>query len=141
MFIPYLFSFVVCIFLTIGSYTSRYSRVAGYPPIQFCVDFSCFSGIFYLFGFVYECLYGEGYPIGCILSMIVAGICIVVAFILLNAAVLTGKGALAMAVSQTQSFFWLLLEMVFSLRLPFFYEAVAMGFGIAGAMVISFAKN
>lgn len=73
--------------------------------------------------------------------MTAAGSSLVYAFILLNAAILSGKGALAIALSQTQSFFWLLLEMVFSLRLPFFYEAVAMGFGIAGAIVITFAKK
>ena len=70
-----------------------------------------------------------------------AGASLVVAFMLLNAAILSGKGALAIAVSQTQSFFWLILEMIFSLRLPYMYEAIAMCFGIAGACVITFAKK
>ena len=63
------------------------------------------------------------------------------AFIFLNAAILSGKGALAMAITQTQSFFWLLLEIIISQRIPFSYEAVAMTFGIAGACIIALAKK
>lgn len=139
--IPYFFAFTICVFLTIGSYTTRYSRVAGYPSIQFSLDFSCLAGFFYLIGFIYECIFGPPYQIECIITMTAAGLSIVLAFICLNAALLSGKGALAMAISQTQSFFWLLLEMTFSFRLPYFYEAMAMTLGIAGAVVITVAKK
>jgi len=99
MLIPYLFAFCTCVLLTVSSYASRYTRAAGYPPTQFCVDFSCLAGSIYFVGFIYECLYGQGYPIGCVLAMSLAGSSLVVAFILLNAAILSGKGALAIALS------------------------------------------
>lgn len=99
MLIPYLFAFCTCVFLTVSSYSSRYARAAGYPPTQFCLDFSCLMGSTYFVGFIYECIYGEGYPIACVLAMSVAGSSLLVAFILLNAAILSGKGALAIALS------------------------------------------
>ncbi len=63
------------------------------------------------------------------------------AFFFLNLAVLSGKGALAMAITQTQAFFWLLLEILISLRVPYLYEAVAMAVGISGATAIALAKK
>ena len=69
--------------------------------------------------------------------MMVAGFFLIMAFVFLNAAILHGKGALAMSITQTQSFFWLLLEIVISLRVPHVYEIVAMGFGIVGACIIA----
>jgi len=73
--------------------------------------------------------------------MATAGFIIEAAFMCLNAAMLSGKGALAMAISQTQSFFWLFLEMVISFRVPYLYECVAMGVGLSGATVIALAKK
>lgn len=73
--------------------------------------------------------------------MCIAGFFAIFAFLCLNAAMLSGKGALAMAITQTQGFFWLLLEMLISFRVPFAYEVVAMFFGIAGAAVIALAKK
>ena len=73
--------------------------------------------------------------------MILAGFSAILAFICLNKATLTGKGALAMAITQTQGFFWLLLEMVISMRVPYLYELCAMCFGIGGAIVIALAKK
>ena len=73
--------------------------------------------------------------------MSLAGLSCIIAFILMNAAVLSGKGALAMSISQTQSFFWLLLDMILSLRFPHLYEVFAMSLGIAGAIVITCAKK
>lgn len=73
--------------------------------------------------------------------MSLAGFVMVAALYLLNAALISGKGALAMAISQTQSFFWLLFEIVISLRIPYAYEAIAMCFGICGAIVITVARK
>ncbi len=73
--------------------------------------------------------------------MTLAGLFAFFAFIFLNAAMLSGKGALAMAITQTQGFFWLLLEIIISFRVPFAYEVVAMFFGIGGAAVIALAKK
>jgi chloramphenicol 3-O-phosphotransferase len=73
--------------------------------------------------------------------MATAGFIIEAAFMCLNAAMLSGKGALAMAISQTQSFFWLFLEMVISFRVPYLYECAAMGVGLSGATVNALAKK
>ena len=91
--------------------------------------------------FIYQHILVEPYPIECILVMGLAGLSIVGAFILFNLALISGKGALAMAISQTQSFFWLIFDMVFNQRMPHGYEAIAMAIGVAGASVIIFAKK
>lgn len=141
MLTPYFFSFVTCCFLTLGSYLSRFSKVAGYPPIQYSLDFSIVAGFWYLLGFIYQHFFVQPYPMNCILTMILAGYSILGAFLFLIAAVLQGKGGLAIALTQTQSFFWLLLEMVFSFRIPSIYEGVSIAFGITGAAIITFAKK
>jgi drug/metabolite transporter (DMT)-like permease len=73
--------------------------------------------------------------------MMVAGLFLILAFVFLNAAILSGKGALAMSITQTQSFFWLILEIIISMRVPKGYELVAMGVGVAGAVIIAQAKK
>ncbi len=73
--------------------------------------------------------------------MTFAGLLINLGFMFLNAAVVSGKGALAMAIIQTQSFFWLLLEIIINLRIPKSYEALGMSIGICGAVVIALAKK
>ena len=128
--------------LTIGSYTARAARAAKYPPTQFVVDFLFISGLIYMMGFLYVQLFTDD-PMGwdMIFFVIVAGFFAACAFLCLNAAMLSGKGALAMAITQTQGFFWLLLEMAISLRVPFAYEVFALFFGIGGAAVIALAKK
>ena len=128
--------------LTVGSYTARAARAAKYPPTQFVVDFLFTSGVIYMLGFLYVQLF-SGYPMGWDLIgfVTIAGLFAACAFLCLNAAMLSGKGALAMAITQTQGFFWLLLEMVISLRVPYLYEVTAMFFGIGGAAVIALAKK
>lgn len=140
--VPYLIAFILCFFLTFSSYLSRLSKVAWYPPIQFCLDFSFASGVLFLVSFIYCHFIGpDPYPVACIIVVALAGITCLLGFIFSNLAVLSGKGALAMAVSQTQCFFWLLLDMVIHLRFPHLYEVFAMALGIAGAAVITFAKK
>ena len=73
--------------------------------------------------------------------MALAGIFCILGFIFLNLAVISGKGALAVAISQTQSFIWLILDMIFHLRFPHLYEVFSMALGIGGAAVITFAKK
>ncbi|TNV78049.1 hypothetical protein FGO68_gene6526 [Halteria grandinella] len=139
--IPFMVVFTTCLLLTKGAYLSRAARSVQYPPIQFVTDFSIGSGLIYLAAFLYQHFYVEPYPLACILFMATAGIAICCAFQLLNLSVLSGKGALSMAISQTQNFFWLFFDMVLSLRFPFVYEAVAMGVGICGACIITLAKK
>ena len=95
-----------------------------------------------MLGFLYVQLF-SGDPMGWDLIgfMTITGLFAACAFLCLNAAMLSGKGALAMAITQTQGFFWLLLEMVISLRVPHLYEVTAMFFGIGGAAVIALAKK
>jgi hypothetical protein len=71
------------------------------------------AGLFYAFFFW---MATEAYPASLILFMMCAGILINLAFMFLNAAVVSGKGALAMAITQTQSIFWLSLEIGISTR-------------------------
>lgn len=85
--------------------------------------------------------YTDPYPTACIIVMTIAGFFCLLGFVLLNLAILSGKGALAVAVCQTQSFFWLLLDMVLLLRYPHFYEVLAIALGVAGAAIITFAKK
>ena len=106
--------------------------------MQFVADFSLVAGLFYILGFI---LTSESYPLSLTLFMMCAGLLINLAFMFLNAAVVSGKGALAMAITQTQSFFWLLLEMTISLRMPRVYEVLGMAIGIAGASIIALAKK
>ena len=142
MMVPYLIAFIACFFLTFSSYLARLSKAASYPSIQFCMDFSFATGILYLFSFIYSHFIGpDPYPTACIIVMCLAGFTCLLGFIFLNLAVISGKGALAVAVSQTQSFFWLLLDMVIHLRFPHLYELFAMALGIVGAAVITFAKK
>lgn len=100
-------------------------------------DFSLVAGLIYLSGFLYQQFYSQPFSITLILYMMIAGFFLTIAFVLLNAAILSGKGALAISITQTQSFFWLLLEILISLRVPHAYEIVAMAFGITGACVIA----
>ncbi len=128
--------------LTLASYTARASKAIGYRPLQFVADFSFIAGLFYFIGFIYNQFFTSSpYPITSIIFMTLAGFVINLAFLFLNAAVLSGKGALAMAITQTQSFFWLILEILISLRVPYVYETIAMGFGIMGASIIAVAKK
>lgn len=83
----------------------------------------------------------EPYSLTEFVYMAFVGFVAVSAFFCLNLAVLSGKGALAMAITQTQAFFWLILEIIISLRIPYGYEAIAMAVGITGATVIAFAKK
>jgi hypothetical protein len=99
------------------------------------------AGFFYSIGFLLTHFFSTPYSLSEILFMSLAGFVIESAFFCLNAAMLSGKGALAMAISQTQSFFWLLLEFIISFRIPFFYECCAMAVGLAGATVIALAKK
>ena len=128
--------------LTLGSWTSRAARSDKYAPNQFVADFCMIAAIFYFFGFLYVHFFsGTPYTLVEFVLMVLAGFIIEAAFLCLNAAVISGKGALAMAISQTQSFFWLFLEFVISFRVPYLYELVAMGVGLSGATVIALAKK
>jgi drug/metabolite transporter (DMT)-like permease len=100
-------------------------------------DFSLIAGVIYLCGFFYQQFYSQPFTISLTLYMMIAGLFLTIAFVFLNAAILSGKGALAISITQTQSFFWLLLEILISLRVPHAYEIVAMGFGITGACIIA----
>lgn len=100
MMVPILIAFTTCVFLTAGSYLSRAAKAVHYPPMQYSLDFCNMAGLFYLIGFIIVETTGQyNYPFDLILWMSGAGLSIVAAFILLNAAVLSGKGALAMAIS------------------------------------------
>ena len=128
--------------LTLGSWTSRAARSVKYAPNQFVADFCLTAAFFYLLGFLYVHFFsGTPYTLEEFVLMVLAGFIIEAAFLCLNAAMLSGKGALAMAISQTQSFFWLFLELVISFRVPYLYELVAMGVGLSGATVIALAKK
>lgn len=96
--IPYGIAFINCGFLTFGSYLSRQAHKIKYPPFQYCIDFTCMAGWFYFVAFLYV-EWTDPYPWQCIVYMSIAGQIIIAAFLLLNAAVLSGKGALAMAIS------------------------------------------
>jgi drug/metabolite transporter (DMT)-like permease len=96
------------------------------------------AGLFYAFFFW---MATEAYPASLILFMMCAGILINLAFMFLNAAVVSGKGALAMAITQTQSIFWLSLEIGISMRMPRGYEVAGMLVGVAGAAIIALAKK
>ena len=136
--IPIGIVFLNCILLTFSSYTARSSKSCGYQPMHFVADFSFVAGALYICGFL---LSTEPYPAGLLAFMMVAGLLINLAFMFLNAAVVSGKGALAMAITQTQSFFWLVLEITISLRMPLGYEVVGMACGIGGAAIIALAKK
>ena len=139
--IPMCIAFSTALFLTFASFLARTGKSAGYPTLQFCVDFLCVAGFFYMLAFLYNHLLVAAYPWECIAFMSIAGFVMIGALVFLNLAIITGKGALAMAISQTQCFFWLLLEVTVSLRVPHFFEVFAMAIGISGACIITFAKK
>ena len=86
--------------LTLGSWTSRAARSVKYAPSQFVADFCMTAAIFYFFGFLYVHFFsGTPYTLLEFVLMVLAGFIIEAAFLCLNAAMLTGKGALAMAIS------------------------------------------
>ena len=62
MMIPYFIAFIACFFLTGSSYLARMSKAAGYPSIQFCLDFSFASGILYIICFFYTHFGADPYP-------------------------------------------------------------------------------
>ena len=130
--------FLNCLLLTYSSQAARSSRSCGFVPMQFVADFSLVAGLIYAFLFW---MATESYPAPLILFMMCAGILINLAFMFLNAAVLSGKGALAMAITQTQSIFWLSLEIGISMRMPRGYEIAGMLVGVAGAAIIALAKK
>ena len=88
--------------LTVGSYTARAARAAKYPPNQFVVDFLFTCGVIYMLGFLYVQLFTDD-PMSwdLIFFMMIVGLFAACAFLCLNAAMLSGKGALAMAITQT----------------------------------------
>jgi drug/metabolite transporter (DMT)-like permease len=130
--------FLNCLLLTFSSQAARSSRSCGFVPMQFVADFSLVAGLVYVFFFW---MAAEAYPPSLILFMMCAGILINLAFMFLNAAVVSGKGALAMAITQTQSIFWLSLEIGISMRMPRGYEVAGMLVGVAGAAIIALAKK
>ena len=135
--LPIAIVFINCILLTLASYIARESKKIGYSALQFVADFSLIAGVIYLCGFFYQQFYSQPFTISLTLYMMIAGLFLTLAFVFLNAAILSGKGALAISITQTQSFFWLLLEILISLRVPHAYEIVAMGVGITGACIIA----
>lgn len=137
---PYFVAFIACFFLASNSYLARLSMAANYPSVQFCFDFSMAAGLAYFFSFLVSNHF-DPYPWECIVAMAIAGAFCLTGFIFLNLAVITGKGALAIAVSQMQSFFWLLLDIMLDFRIPHFYEIVSMALEVAGAAAITFAKK
>ena len=139
--VPYLIALISCFFLSASSLLARYSQTAGYPSIQFSVDFSFVAGFMYLIAFVYEHWGPDPYQWECVAVTILAGFFCIPGFLCLNLAVLSGKGALAGALSQTQSFFWLMLDIIFQMRFPQLYEVFSMALGIAGAAVITLSKK
>jgi drug/metabolite transporter (DMT)-like permease len=130
--------FLNCLLLTFSSQAARSSRSCGYLPMHFVADFSLVAGVVYV---AFLWMAAEAYPASLILFMMGAGIMINLAFMFLNAAVVSGKGALAMAITQTQSIFWLSLEIGISMRMPRGYEVAGMLVGVAGAAIIALAKK
>ena len=66
-----------------------------------------------MLGFAYvQLLTEKAYMLIEICVMSLAGFILLMAFMCLNAALLSGKGALAISITQTQSFFWLILEII-----------------------------
>lgn len=98
---PFFLVFTTCLLLTYGTFLSRACRELAYPSKQFCVDFCCASGLFYLAGFIYVELFVQPFEWELCLFMTGAGVAIVEAFLLLNAGILSGKGALVITISQT----------------------------------------
>ena len=142
IFVPISFVMFSIFLLTLGSWTSITARSVKYAPNQFVADFCMIGAIFYFLGFLYVHFFSDKpYTLIEFVFMVFAGFIIEAAFLCLNAALLSGKGGLAMAISQTQSFFWLFLEFVISFRVPYLYELVAMGVGLSGATVIALAKK
>lgn len=91
----------VC-WLTIGSYTARAARAAKYPPTQFVVDFIFTAGVVYFLAFLsIQFLTNDPLGLELIGFSIITGFFAACAFLCLNAAMLTGKGALVMAITQT----------------------------------------
>ncbi len=80
---------------------ARQSKTMGYSALQFVADFSLVAGLLYLSGFLYQELYSQPFSLALILHMMIAGLFLILAFIFLNAAILSGKGALAMSITQT----------------------------------------
>ena len=101
--IPIIIIMINVIWLTIGSYTARAAKMeAKYPPIQFVVDFAFTSGLFYMLGFIHvQFISDNPLPFDAILFISAAGVLAVFAFLCLTQSVNTGKGALAMAITQT----------------------------------------
>ena len=86
--------------LTLGSWTSREARGVKYKPNQFVADFCLTASMFYLIGFLYiQFCSDQPYILSEFFFMVIAGFIIEAAFLCLNAAMLSGKGALAMAIS------------------------------------------
>ena len=76
-----------------------------------------------------------------IIFMTLAGIFCFAAFMCQVYALKSGKGAIVMAIINTQSFFQIMLEVFVEARIPTFYEIASIGFGILGAFIIAMAKK
>ena len=83
--------------ITLSSWTSRAARSVSYKPNQFVIDYSFIAGIFYLIGFLFT-HHTNPYKLEEIIYMTLAGFVLESAFLFLNAALLLGKGALAVAI-------------------------------------------
>ena len=73
--------------------------------------------------------------------MIMAGLFCFSAFLCQVFALESGKGAIVMAVVNTQSFFQLMLEVLVEARIPTILEVASIAFGILGASFIAMAKK
>ena len=100
--LPFLVTFINVGWLTIGSYTARAARAAKYPPTQFSVDFIFTAGVVYFLAFLSIQFFSSD-PLGWDLIGFSSftGLFPACGFLCLNAGMLSGKGALVMAITQT----------------------------------------
>eukprot|EP00347_Sterkiella_histriomuscorum_P023398 403334788 len=142
LYVPIAFALFQCINFTLASLFLRIAIKHGYTTLQFSVDFHLTASIFFLLGFIYTQLYTDDpFTFGLCIYIIIAGVAITSALTFLNFALKLGKGGLAIAISQTNSCFQLIFEMIFESRIPNIYEVIAIAFAVIGAMIIAIVKQ
>ena len=131
-----------CFLYSFAGLITRQAVNMGYPKVKFAIDLTGMAGVYYLLGFIYVQSFAElKFTLSMIGWMTLAGTFCFSAFMFQVFALMSGKGAIVQAVSNTQSVLQLILEIFIDRRVPNASEIISMCFCIAGAFNIAMAKK
>ncbi|CDW74495.1 UNKNOWN [Stylonychia lemnae] len=140
-FVPILFALLQVTAMTISSVIIRKSQENGYDVIRFCIDQQIVTGGLFLLLFLHSHYTFLEYTWTQLWFMQIAAIAFTTSAIALNYSIKYGIGGIAVALSQLQNVFQLILEMLIEGRIPNYFEISAIICALTGSLIIALGKK